>query len=98
MVLKLTVYLEVAFPSFLSKTPEEIPISRTFLVKFSILANISLKIGYFELGYDHVMNGRSYLGCWFLFWYVWKKEAPSFTMVSIITCILGISFSSSQGG
>ena len=68
-----------------------------FLAKFLILAYISLKIGYFELGHDYDVTVTSYLGCWYLFWYVWKEETPSYTMVPI-RCILGVSFSSSKGG
>ena len=62
------------------------PISQTFIAKFLILAHISLKFGYFELGHDYDVTVMSYLECWFLFWYVWKEETPSYTMVPI-TCI-----------
>ena len=86
----------MSFPSLISQKPGEIPIFRTFLAKFSILAYISLKIGYFELGHDYDVTVTSYLGCWYLFWYVWKEETPSYTMVPI-RCILGVSFSSSKG-
>ena len=63
-------------------------------MKCSILPYVSLKIGYFELGHDSDTTVTSYLGCWYLFWYVWKKETPSYTMVQI-RCIWGSS--SSQG-
>ena len=92
--------LESPFPFFISQKPGEIPIFRTFLAKFSIFsifAYISLKIGYFELGDDYDVTVTSYLGRWYLFWYVWKEETPSYTMVPI-RCIWGVSFSSSQGG
>ena len=86
----------MSFPSLISQKPGEIPIFRTFLAKFSILAYISLKIGYFELGHDYDVTVTSCLRCWYLFWYVWKEETPSYTMVPI-RCILGVSFSSSKG-
>ena len=56
-----------------------------------------MKICYFELGDDYDITVTSYLGCWYLFWYVWKEETPSCTMVPI-RCIWGVSFLSSQGG
>ena len=56
-----------------SQTPGEIPIFRTFLAKFSILAYNSLKIGYFELKHDYDVTVTSYLGCLYLFWYVWER-------------------------
>ena len=43
----------MSFPSFISQKPGEIPIFRTYLEKFSVLAYIPLKIGYFELGHDY---------------------------------------------
>ena len=52
MVLKLTVYIRNVTSSLISPKPGEIPILKTFLAKISILAYISLKIGYFELGHD----------------------------------------------
>ena len=45
--------LEMLFPPRSNPKPGEILIFRTFLAKFSILAYISLKIGYFELGHDY---------------------------------------------
>ena len=88
MVLKLTVYIRnVIFFSYKPKFGE-ILIFRTFLAKFSILAYISLKIGYVVLGHDYGVTVTSYLWCWYLFWYVWKKETPSYTMLPI-TCAEG---------
>ena len=75
--------LESPFPFFISQKPGEIPIFRTFLAKFSIFAYISLKIGYFELSDDYDVTVMSYLLCWYVFWYVWKGEIPSYTMVPI---------------
>ena len=43
----------MSFLSIINQKPGEIPIFRFFLTKFSILAYISLKIGYFELGHDY---------------------------------------------
>ena len=60
------------------------------------LASISLKIGYFELGYDYDVIVPSYVGCWYLFWFVWKEEAPSYTMAPI-TCIGGFMFKFTGG-
>ena len=39
------------------------------LGKFSILAYISLKIGYFELGHGYDITVTSHLGRWYLFQY-----------------------------
>ena len=64
----------MSFPSLISKKPGEIRIFRTFSAKFLILAYISLKIGYFELGHDYDATVMSYLGCRYLFWYVWKEK------------------------
>ena len=55
----------MSFSSPISQQPGEIPIFRTFLVKFSILAYISLKIGYFELGHDYDVTLTSYVGYWY---------------------------------
>ena len=44
------------------------------LGKFSILAYISLKIGYFELGHGYDITVTVYLGRWYLFQYAWKEE------------------------
>ena len=44
--------------------------------KFSILAYISLKIGYFKLSQDYNVTVKSYMECWYLSWYVWKEEVP----------------------
>ena len=52
--------------------PGEIMIFRTFLAKFSILAHISLKMGYIEFSHDYDLTVMSYVGGWFLFWFVWK--------------------------
>ena len=79
----------------ISQKPGEIPIFRTFLVKYSIFAYISLKMGYFESGDDYNVTVTSYLGCW----YVWKEETPSFTLwYGTNYMYLGISFSSSPLG
>ena len=64
----------MSFPSLISQKPGEILIFRTFFVKFSILAYISMKIIYFELAHGYDITVTSYLGCWYLFWYVWKQE------------------------
>ena len=71
--------------------PGEILIFRTFLAKFSILAYISLNIGYFEFVHDYGVTVTSYLGCWYLFWYVLEEETSNYTMVPI-TCIWGFHF------
>ena len=64
-----------------------------FLAKFSSLAYISLKNGYFELGHDYDVTVTSYLECWYLFLYLWKEDTPSYTMVGLlITCIRGVQF------
>ena len=85
----------MSFPSLINQKPSEISIFRLFSTKSSILAYISLKIGYFELSHDYDVTVTSYLGCWYLLWNVWKEETPSYTMVPI-TCIWLVSFSSSQ--
>ena len=54
-----------------------------FLAKFSSLAYISLKNGYFELGHDYDVTVTSYLECWYLFLYLWKEDTPSYTMVGL---------------
>ena len=88
--------LKSPFHSLISQKPGEILILRTFLVKFSIFAYMSLKISYFELGDDYDVTATSYLGCWYLFWYVWKKETPSYTLVPI-RCIWGFNFQVHRG-
>ena len=50
-----------------------------------------------ELGHDYDVIVTSYLGFWYLFWYVWKEETPSYTMVPI-TCIGGFIFKFTGGG
>ena len=92
MVLKLTVYIRSVI-SF--SKPCEIPICRTFLPQFSNLTYISLKIGYFELSHGYDVTVTSYLGCWYLFWYLWKEETPSHGTNYMY---LGVSFPSLQVG
>ena len=87
MVLKLTVHIRNVIS--LSSKPKT---DRTFLANFSILAYISLKIGYFELGYDYDVT----LALLVLILVCLERGDPSYTMVPI-TCILEVSFSSSQG-
>ena len=49
----------MSFSSLISQKPGENLTSRTFFAKFSILAYISLKIGYFELGHDYDITQHS---------------------------------------
>ena len=64
---------------------------------FSIFAKIPLNNGY-QLGDDYDVTVTSYLGCWYLFWYVWKEEThDSYTMVPI-RCIQGFHFQIHHGG
>ena len=84
MVLKVTVKLEMAFSYLISQKPGKIPTFRTFLAKFSNLAEISLKIGSFELGHDYNVT-VTYLGCWYLFWYVLN----SYTIVPTTILVSG---------
>ena len=37
------------------------------VISFSILAYISLEIGYFEVGHDYDVTVTSYLECWYFF-------------------------------
>ena len=55
--------MNMSFPSLTSQNPGEILISRTIYIypKFSILAYISLKIGYFELGHYYDVTVASCL-------------------------------------
>ena len=46
---------------------------------------------------DYDVTVTSYLGYWYLFWYVWKEETPIYTMVPI-TCIWGFHFQVYGGG
>ena len=89
MVLNLTVYVRNIISFFYKQKPKEIPIFRTFLAKNSILAYMSLKIAKLsKLGnYDVIV--RSYTGYLYIFWYVWKAETHSYTMVpnKHISCI-----------
>ena len=64
----------MSFPSLKNQNFGEIPIFTTFLTKFSLLAYISLRIDYFALSHKYDVTSTSYLGCWYLFWYVWKVE------------------------
>ena len=96
MQLKLTEYVRITI-SLLGKKPSEIPMFITFQRNyFYYYYYISLKTGYFELGDNYDVTVTSYLWCWYLFWYVWKEEAPSYTMVPT-RCFCGVLFSSSQG-
>ena len=63
MAFKLTVYINMSFPTLIIQKLGDISIFRTFLAKCSILAYISLKIGYFELGHDYDVTVTSYLRC-----------------------------------
>ena len=95
MVVKLTVHVRnVIF--FLQAQNSEILIFGTFLAKFSILAYVLLKIPCFEVRpclWQHCDD----VGCLYLFWYVWKEETHSYTMVPIRP-ILGVQFPNAQGG
>ena len=62
-----------------------------FLTQFSILAFISLKMGY---DYDDTVT--SYLKNLHLFSYVWERKTPSYTMVPI-TRIQGFHFQVRRG-
>ena len=68
-------------PSFFFKSQRlgEISIFRPSIANFSNFDYISLKIGCFELGHDNDVTVTSYLGCWYLFWYLWKEETPSYS-------------------
>ena len=63
------------------------------IAKISIFVYISLEIGYFELGDDYDVTVTSYLGCWYLFWYVWKEKTPGILWYQLD--VWGGSFSSS---
>ena len=65
-----------------------------FLAIFWIFAYISLSVGFFELGNDFDVTVTTFLGCWYLFFYVWKEETLSYTIVPN----LGVSFSISRVG
>ena len=86
----------MSFPSLISQKPGEISIFRTFFgemfIFFLILAYISQKRGYFEPGHDYDATVTPFLRCWYLFWYVWKKETPSYYTIVPITCIWGFHF------
>ena len=51
----------MSFEFLKSQKPGEIPIIRTVLGTFSILAYITIKIGYFELGHDYDVTVTSFL-------------------------------------
>ena len=76
--------LETPFPSFISQKPGEIPIFGTFMAKksiFMVFAYISeiLEISVPAMHYDVTVT--SYMGCLYFFWYVWKEETHTYTMV-----------------
>ena len=76
--------LEMSFPSFISQNPDEILIFGTFLAKFSILANVLLKIGYFEVWRCLWLHcDLIHVRCVNLFRYVWKEETHSYIIVPI---------------
>ena len=78
--------LEMSFPSFMSKTPREIPIFRTFLAKNLILAYMSLKISNLDKISNNDVIVTSYTGClYFFFWYVWKEETKAIPWYQIRT-------------
>ena len=63
----------------------EICILGTYLAKFlyfGLCFAMFNDIAYFSaLFYDII--GTSYIGCLYLFWYAWKEESHSYTMVPI---------------
>ena len=59
--------LETSFSSLISKNPSEILAFRTFLVKNSILAYISLKIDKLRKIGNYVVIVTSYTGCLYSF-------------------------------
>ena len=88
--------LETSFPSFISKKLGEVPIFRTFLVKIQFWRIFHCKSANLCKidNYDVIVT--SCMGCLYLFWYVWKKETHSYTIVSN-KYTSGVYFSSSQG-
>ena len=72
--LKLTKYVRITISLLYIKSKKpKFRCLELVLAKFSIFAYISLKSANLSLA----MTVTSYLGCWYLFWYVWKKEASS---------------------
>ena len=69
----------MSFPALVSQKLCGISIFRIFLAKSSILAYISQKIGYFELGHDYDVTVRSYLGCWYFFGMYGKRRPLALT-------------------
>ena len=74
------IYKKMSFPSLVSQNPMKFRILELFNEIFNF-ACISLKISYFEFDHYYDITVTSYLGCWYLFWYVWNDEIPSYTMV-----------------
>ena len=74
--------LETPFSSFISKNPVEIPIFRSFLEKnwpIFLYYTVNQQFGQSLqlLRHCDVIHGM-----FVLFWYVWKEETHSYTMVS----------------
>ena len=81
---------------FISQKPGRIPYLKPFWTDFSILANVLLKFGYFGVRPCLRLIVTSYVGCLYLFWYVWKVKTHSYT-VAPIGRIWRVIFLSSQG-
>ena len=84
------------FSFFISKKPSEITIFGIFLAKKkSSLAYISLKIDIFRSVMFYYVIVMSYVDRYSWFYYQWKEETLSYTMVPN-NYTLGVSISSSQ--
>ena len=74
----------MSFSSLISHKSGEVLIFRTFFGKILNFGLYFTEIVCFELRHDdHDVTVTPYLECRYLFWYVWKEETPSYTMVPI---------------
>ena len=73
----------MVFPSLTSLKHSKILIFKTVLPKVSLLPNVSLKFGYFELGHDYDVTVTSLLRFWYFFKYVCKEENLRYGMYQL---------------
>ena len=76
------------FPSFMSQIsqkPREILIFKLSWQNSKFLPVFYCKWAILEVDHvcDYIM--MSYIGCLYLFWYLWKEETHSYTMEPILT-------------
>ena len=86
----------MSFPSFISQNPYEITIFGTFFAKFSMLAYVLLKVGYFEVWTCSLLRD-TFDVCTRFGIYKWKDQTYyNYTIASID--VSGVSIFKFTGG